>query len=463
MNGAYKILRHFIRATIFISIGLVILNFIMLGTLIFKGMSEPQGQSPLNTVKVVSEGLSNNGLSYSLDNEVKKLLEEKKAWAMLINKEGDVIWNERMPKEVPNTYSITDVAQFSRNYLMDYPVYVWEHSDELLVVGYPKDSFAKYQFNFPIEWVSSLPLRILSLIIINILLALLLSLLIGSRLIKSIKSIIGGIHALTEEKPVDIEPNGVLSDLAESVNYTSKLLEEKNTALRARDEARFNWIAGISHDIRTPLSIMLGYASSLEENEIITLEQRQQAGIIRHQGENLRSLVADLNMVSMLEYDMQPLNKKILKLSSLARQVASEFLNNGLEEKYTIELDVSEEYIKIDGDEKLLIRAITNLVQNSIIHNKEGCRILLQSILDEDKKTCGFIVSDDGKGMPQSEIPNLLELPYSSKRKSFIHNGHGLGLPMVSRIIKAHNGKFILESQEEKGFKAIIILPVIER
>lgn len=462
MNGAYKILKRFIRATIFISIALVIFNFVMLGTLIFKGMNEPKEHSPLNTVEVVSEGLSNNGLNYNLDNEVKKLLEEKKAWAMLINKDGNVIWNERMPKEIPNNYSIMDVAQFSRNYLMDYPIYVWEHSDGLLVVGYPKDSFAKYQFNFPVEWVSSLPLRILSLIIINVLLALLLSLLIGSRLIKSIKSIIVGIHALTEERPVDIEPNGVLSELAESVNYTSKLLEEKNTALKARDEARFNWIAGISHDIRTPLSIMLGYASSLEENETIALGQRHQAGIIRHQGEKLRSIVADLNMVSMLEYDMQPLNKKILKLSSLARQVASEFLNNGLDEKYTIELEVSEEYIKINGDEKLLIRAITNLVQNSIIHNKEGCRILLQSILDEDKKTCRFIVSDNGRGIPQSEMPNLLELPYSSKRKNFIHNGHGLGLPMVSRIIKAHNGEFMLESEEGKGFKAIIILPIIE-
>lgn len=86
----------------------------------------------------------------------------------------------------------------------------------------------------------------------------------------------------------------------------------------------------------------------------------------------------------------------------------------------------------------------------------------MQLILDEDKKTCDFIVSDDGKGMSQSEIPNLLELPYSSKRKNFIHNGHGLGLPIVLRIIKAHNGKFILDSEEGKGFKAIIILPVIK-
>jgi len=151
MNGAHKILRHFIRATILISIGLVIFNFIMLGTLIFKGMSEPQGQSPLNTVRMVSEGLSNNGLSYNLDNEVKKLLEEKKAWAMLVNKEGNVIWNERMPKEVPNTYSLIDVAQFSRNYLMDYPVYVWEHSNGLVVVGYPKESLAKYYFDSSID------------------------------------------------------------------------------------------------------------------------------------------------------------------------------------------------------------------------------------------------------------------------------------------------------------------------
>lgn len=95
--------------------------------------------------------------------------------------------------------------------------------------------------------------------------------------------------------------------------------------MKARDEARSNWISGISHDIRTPLSMILGYASEMEDNSDLPKEQRHQSGIIRRQGEKLRSLVSDLNLVSMLEYEMQPLHLKDIRLSVLARQVVADF------------------------------------------------------------------------------------------------------------------------------------------
>ena len=231
--------------------------------------------------------------------------------------------------------------------------------------------------------------------------------------------------------------------------------------MKSRDEARSNWIAGISHDIRTPLSMVLGYASNLEENHDIPEEQRRQASIIRQQGEYLRSLVSDLNLVSMLEYEMQPLNKKLIRLSVLVRQIASEFLNNGLDERFMIEIDISDERVQINGDERLLTRAITNLIQNSIHHNPEGCLIKLQTTFDANNNSCSFILVDNGKGISPNELPNLLELPYSTKRKHPSQNGHGLGLPMVDRIAKAHQGCLILTSDIEKGFRAEIELPFI--
>ena len=92
--------------------------------------------------------------------------------------------------------------------------------------------------------------------------------------------------------------------------------------------------------------MVLGYASNLEENHDIPEEQRRQASIIRQQGEYLRSLVSDLNLVSMLEYEMQPLNKKLIRLSVLVRQIATEFLNNGLDERFIIEIDISDERVR---------------------------------------------------------------------------------------------------------------------
>lgn len=190
--------------------------------------------------------------------------------------------------------------------------------------------------------------------------ALVLSLLIGSKLIKSIRPLTQAIQGLAQDKEVFVEPKGILASLANSVNNASDLLRQKNESLKARDEARSNWIAGISHDIRTPLSIVLGYASDLEENDSIPTEQRKQAGIIRKQAEKLGSLVNDLNLVSMLEYEMQPLRKKPIRLSTLARQIATDFLNNGLDQGFTLEVEVLDERVQTIGDEKLLARAITN-------------------------------------------------------------------------------------------------------
>lgn len=111
----------------------------------------------------------------------------------------------------------------------------------------------------------------------------LLSLLIGSKLIRSIRPLTQGMQALAEDKKVYIEPKGILASLAQSLNRASALLQQRNESLKSRDEARSNWITGISHDIRTPLSMILGYASDLEENDSVPAEQRRQAAIIRQQ------------------------------------------------------------------------------------------------------------------------------------------------------------------------------------
>jgi signal transduction histidine kinase len=457
MDGAARILRRYTGASILIAVFLLIVNYIILGTFVFKGMNEVS--PPVHVTQTVAEGLHKSGSHYILELHAQEWLQKSQAWAMLVANDGKVIWEYAIPDQLPRAYSLAEVAQFSRNYLQDYPVFVWEHELGLVVVGYPKDSLAKYQFHLPISWISDLPYRLLALLFGNILLAALLSLFIGSRLIRAIRPLISGIHALSEEQHTHVEVKGMFSGISRSINHASSLLQEKNALLKARDEARSNWIAGISHDIRTPLSMVLGYASELEESDAVPYEQQQKASIIRKQGEKLRSLVSDLNLVSMLEYEMQPLHTKTIRLSTLARQIVSDFLNNGLSEAYTIELEVTTEKCFVKGDEKLLTRAITNLVQNSIVHNPEGCRILVQTTLSHDQQLARLIVTDNGKGVAKQLLPDLLELPYSSKRVAPVQNGHGLGLPMVGRIASAHHGRLLLTSDTGKGMTAKLCFP----
>lgn len=457
MEGSIRILRRFIGATMLIAAFLLTFNLILLSVWVFQGMNE--GKSPSAVVQQVAHGLRRSDSGFILNDSARELLKETGAWAMLVDQKGEVQWEHLLPAELPRSYALTDVAKFSQRYLEDYPVFVWEHDEGLVVVGYPQGSLAKYQYVLPAQWVASLPERLAILLVINVGLALLLSLLIGYKLIRAIRPLTQGVQALGEDRHTYVEPKGILADLANSVNRAAALLKEKNESLQKRDEARSTWIAAISHDIRTPLSMILGYASDLEENGQLPSESRREAGIIRKQAEYLRSLVNDLNLVSMLEYDMQPLHKKVLRLSVLARQIATDFLNNGLDERFSIDVDLADESIQVMGDERLLKRAVTNLVQNSIRHNPHGCQITLKTIWDEGRQTCRFIVEDNGRGIPPHEIPHLLELPYTSGRKRSVRQGHGLGLPIVARIAKAHQGELILTSGKGKGLKAEMVLP----
>ncbi|WP_159887990.1 sensor histidine kinase [Paenibacillus puerhi] len=459
MEGIVRILRRFVATTIIVSFLLLIFNFILLGTLVFKKIN--QQPSPEGVVEEVAANLNLQDDNHILDNHAVQLLQDNQAWAMLLGDDGHVQWEYQLPIDIPRTYNLIDVAKFTRYYLMDYPVYIWVHKDGLVVVGYPKGSYGKYQLNFVADWVRSLPLRLLWLLLLNVAVALLVSIVMGTRLIRGIRPLVAGVHNLARDEPVQLNTKGIFGDLALSMNAASTILQDKTAALKARDEARSNWIAGISHDIRTPLSMVLGYSSEMEDNSDMPEEQRYQAGIIRRQGEKLRSLVSDLNLVSMLEYDMQPLHLKCVRLSVLAKQVVADFLNNGLDDRYDIELLLSDEAVGIHGDEKLLLRAIHNLVQNSVHHNPQGCKIILETCLAKDRTRYHLIVRDDGRGIPLEQLAGITEYPYSLKRQRSVQQGHGLGLPMVARIAQAHHGRLQLSSEpDKKGLEAILEFPL---
>lgn len=85
------------------------------------------------------------------------MMEKQYVWAMLIGRDGQVIWNKNLPGDIPRHYTLTDVASFSRWYLNDYPVSVWEHPDGLLVLGDPKSSIWKYNITSTEDTISHIP------------------------------------------------------------------------------------------------------------------------------------------------------------------------------------------------------------------------------------------------------------------------------------------------------------------
>ncbi|CCL00562.1 two-component sensor histidine kinase [Clostridioides difficile] len=468
MDSVKYILKRFIGSSILISLLFIILNiagFLLFSYMIFVSkysvdLDTSDSREIKSNLIMLEENLILKDGKFILNDSSKEVLHKNKIWAMLINNNGDRVWGFDLPKEIPSHYTLTDVAKFSRFFLKDYPVYVWEYPNGILVTGYPKDKYTKFNLTYTIKEIKQFPMLIICMFLVNAIVIFLIALFIGLKMVKSIKPIINGIKLISNGEPVILKEKGILSDISKSINTVSKELQMKDEKLRNKDEARSNWIAGISHDIRTPLSMIIGYAGELEESRNLSNKEQEQVSIICNQGVKIRELVNDLNLVSKLEYNMQVLNCDKIRVSTFLRELVSEFINYNLDNDFYIELDILNEDIIVDADKKLLKRAISNLIQNSITHNQQGCNIKVISKSDLD--FCYIIVEDDGKGMSQEKINSLLKSQNGLSEAYAKGQNHGLGILIVAGIINAHGGKLDITSIDGKGLKTILKLPIIK-
>ena len=186
---------------------------------------------------------------------------------------------------------------------------------------------------------------------------------------------------------MQIKESGLLSEISANINRTSDILQSQKYQLRKKETARANWIAGVSHDIRTPLSMVMGYAGQLKDDANLNPEERQKAEVIVRQSKRMQNLINDLNLASKLEYNMQPINPAKQNLIAIVRQVVVDFINMDIEDKYPIEWETDEALTicPVNADKDLLKRAISNLIQNSINHNEQGCKIYVSVSADSGK------------------------------------------------------------------------------
>ncbi len=397
-----------------------------------------------------------NVAQYQLSEQGYACLEEYHfLWSMLLDEEGDVVWSWRLPGELPKSYALADVAKFSRWYLMDYPVRVWEMDGMLLVSGYGKEYATKINLVYPLSQINSIPKYLSTIVGMNVVLFLTLALWFAYRFYRSLRPVCAGIDALAEKTPVLLAEKGMTGELAARLNQTSRILEKQDEKLRQRDDARTSWIAGVSHDIRTPLALIMGYSEVLAEDPKLGEEARAQAEAIRQQSLLIRQLIEDLNLTSKLEYHAQPLRMREYSPAVLLRETAAEYYNEGLDERYEIAVETEHrtERIRQQGDVLLLKRALRNVIGNSIRHNPEGCRIVLQ--LSEDMGYVIWRLWDSGPGIPEKVVDIL-----SGRGSGSGEEVHVMGLRIVRQIIAAHGGHADFVKNEAGGYGVEFVMPV---
>ena len=275
------------------------------------------------------------------------------------------------------------------------------------------------------------------------------------KIVSSIKSISLNSEEASK-KFVPLKEKGIYKDVFHNINFLNDRLKASEEERKKTENLREEWIANISHDLKTPLSPIRGYAEILSDPEynVDPKEAERYGKIILRNVESVETIVENLNFTYKLKNGIIPIDFKEGNMVRLLKEVIIGILNHPKYEKRNISFICSEDKINFKFDNTLLYRAFTNILYNSVIHNSSDTII---KVTIEKKDKIYINIQDNGKGMEESELKKLFERYYGGTKSSVNVKGSGLGMAIAKQIIEAHGGNIDVKSKVDIGTSITII------
>ena len=412
-----KTFARLIRRYVFAAVGLgLLLPALCIGLLVWLGWQTGQymPQWAYSSGAIADSMVSTaDGLTFGAEHTPQEWMDGY-AWAMALDDDGNVFWHYNLPDLLNRRYAPTDVARFAHWYLADYPVFCWTEDYGLFVIALPQGSLWKYNFYSAPAVITHLIHSILPVCFGLLAIGLAVCFALSWRSARRLRTVSAGLDALADGQPVRLPTEGFTAELAEKLNQTSAHLQKQSEIIARRDQARTRWIAGVSHDVRTPL--------------------------------------ADLNLTSKLQYGAQPLRREMLTAGPLIRRIAAKFCDSAETCALSLVQSDAAEHAQLWVDGALLERLLDNLLGNSVRHNPQPVQIRLQT--DVSGGFLCIMVSDDGAGYP----PDVLDALHAPE--PLPNAPHILGLHVVEQIAAAHGGSAVFSQDTPHGAKAVVRLPL---
>ena len=226
-----------------------------------------------------------------------------------------------------------------------------------------------------------------------------------------------------------------------------------------RKEKQFT--SDASHELRTPVSVILAQCDAMLDNEELTEEQKIQISLIRRKAKGMADMISQLLFLSRADQGRQPLNREWIDLSELTEMAAEEqqMLADADGRGIHIETQICPE-IWADVDETFYIRMLVNLISNALRYSRENG--LVEVSLEQDGGVITGSVRDYGQGIAPDVQPHIWERFYQAEASRTDGSHAGLGLSMVKWIAEAHGGSVSVESEEGQGSTFSFCIPAGE-
>ncbi|MDR1802420.1 MAG: HAMP domain-containing histidine kinase [Treponema sp.] len=258
---------------------------------------------------------------------------------------------------------------------------------------------------------------------------------------------------------IEYNGNDEFRPVCEAFNHMAARLEA-STEQRLKDEAnRRELLAGISHDLRTPLTAINGYLDGLESGVASTPEMREKyIGTIKNNTASMKHIIEQLFLFSKLdmdEFSFSPRRFDIMRaLSDMIEELAEEYAMKGL----VIKIAGSPENVFVRADAAQLRRVLVNILENSAKYKeKETGRVEISASIDND--FVRLVFADDGPGVSPEALPKLFNVFYRADPSRHT-KGSGLGLAISAKVIERSGGTISAANGDSGGFVVVIRLPI---
>jgi signal transduction histidine kinase len=253
------------------------------------------------------------------------------------------------------------------------------------------------------------------------------------------------------EQRVSVQSQDELGDLAASFNQMSADLT------RARDQRR-QMTADIAHDLRTPLSVILGHAEALRDGVIAPTPE--ELDLIHDEAKRLNRLVDDLRTLSLAETGELQLTRRDVSPQQLVERMAAAYTPRAHQKGIKLHSDIAPNLPDIDIDPDRIQQVLGNLLDNALRHTPAGGAVTLSAANQPAAHTVTLSVRDTGPGIAPEDLPRIFDRFYrADKSRQRDQGGSGLGLAIAKSIVESHGGRIRVESRLGEGTQFHIDLP----
>ncbi|MBX0315935.1 sensor histidine kinase [Planococcus glaciei] len=250
-------------------------------------------------------------------------------------------------------------------------------------------------------------------------------------------------------------------DLIGTLEQLTDTLKQHKVQRRELNQTREDWISGLSHDLKTPLSSISGYAQLLEaENyQWSKTEAKEFAGIIHEKSGYMMELLEDLTLTFRLKNNALPLSKEPVELNEFMRRTIIQFINEPANADFEFDFQPADEDVMADIDPKWFQRIVDNLIANAVKYNPPGTTITI-SLSTIERHLFIVRIEDDGTGMDKKTFNKLFERYYRGSNTVESGNGSGLGMAITKQLVGLHGGSIKVTSEVSSGTTVRLMVPM---